>query len=168
MKIETKKQINQQLILKLHDALKLEYDSGALYEGMAAWLNFNNFENTSTFYRKHAVEEREHGSWVIDYLQDMNVLVNIPPVDQPKYTWECIGDVLKATYEHEELVTKTWNDVATLSLKSADHMTYRFSQKLLDEQKEELALFSKLINKYNLSDGTSNSERSFDNGIEHP
>ena len=168
MKIEIKKQINEQVIQKLHDALKLEYESGALYEGMSAWLDYNSFNKTSKFFRIHAVEERKHGSWVIDFLQDMNVLVQIPTVTAPEYKWTCVGDILKETYEHEEMITKTWIDIATLSLKFADHMSYRFAQKLLDEQREELMLFADLIDQYNLSEGKPNSDRLFDNSIDHP
>jgi len=168
MKIELKKQINEQVSNKLHEALKLEYESGALYEGMACWLDYNSFNKTSNFFRIHAVEERKHGSWVIDFLQNMNCMVKIPTVTAPEYKWTCLMDILKETYEHEELITKTWNEVATLSLKYADHMSYRFAQKLLDEQKEELDLFATLIDKYNLSEGKPNSDKLFDNSIDHP
>jgi ferritin len=47
-------------------------------------------------------------------------------------------------------------------------MSYRFAQKLLDEQKEELDLFASLIDKYNLSEGKPNSDKLFDNSVDHP
>lgn len=163
--IQPKKQLADQIIEKLQNSIKLEYESGLLYEGMSAWLDNKSFINTSKFYRIHGLEERKHASWIIDYLQDMNVLVKIPSLEGPKYEWESIKDILEKTYEHEEVITKNWNDIATLSLKTADHMTYNFAQKLLTEQREELELFSELIDLYNLANG---SDHQFDDEVEHP
>lgn len=168
MKIQVNKQIDDIIINKLHEALKLEYESGMLYEGMACWLDHMGLIKTSLFFRIHGVEERRHGSWVIDYLQDMNVLVKMPTINSPEYKWNNLEDILKETYAHEEMITKTWSNISTLALKHADHMTYRFTQKLLDEQREELELFSNLINVYNLVADKPNLENLFESKISHP
>lgn len=168
MKINPKKQINEQIINKLQDNIKVEYESGAIYECMSAWLDFNSYKNASLFYRIHSLEERKHGSWVVDFLQDMNVMAIIPSINSPEYTWTSIKDILEKTYEHEEFVTKTWNDTATLALRVGDHMSYKFAQKILEEQREELDLFASLIDKYNLTGEGSQADYLFDEEIEHP
>lgn len=168
MKIQPKKQINEQVIAKLQASIKLEYESAAIYEGMSAWLDYNSFTNASLFYRIHALEERKHGSWVIDFLQDMNVMAIIPTVNCPDYSWQSIKDVLEKTYAHEEMITANWNEVATLALKFADHMTYNLAQKFLSEQREELDLFAGLIDQYNLSGEGAQADYLFDSEIEHP
>lgn len=168
MKIQIPKEINPQVENKLQANIKIEYDSAAIYEGMSAWLDFNGFENTSKFYKTHAGEERKHGSWVITFLEDKNVMPLIPAVDSPDYSWKSLRDILEATYKHEELITKHWSETATLALKLADHDAYQFALKMLAEQREEIALFAGLIDRYNLSQGGPQSDYLFDSEIEHP
>ena len=168
MKIQVPKEINPQVETKLQSSIKVEYDSGAIYEGMSAWLDFKGFTNTSKFFKTHANEERKHGSWVITYLEDKNVMPLIPAVDAPDYSWQSIKDVLEGAYKHEEKVTANWNEVATLALKHADHDSYQFALKVLAEQREEYALFSGLIDMYNLSEGGPQSDYIFDRDVVHP
>ena len=168
MKIQIPKEINPQVEAKLQSSIKVEYNSGAIYEGMSAWLDFKGFSNTSKFFKTHANEERKHGSWVITYLEDKNVMPLIPSVDAPDYSWQSIKDVLEGAYKHEEKVTTNWNEVATLALKHADHDSYQFALKMLAEQREEYALFSGLIDMYNLSEGGPQSDYIFDRDIVHP
>lgn len=168
MKIQIPKEINPQVETKLQHSIKVEYDSASIYEGMSAWLDFKGFANTSKFFKIHAVEERKHGSWVITYLEDKNVMPLIPAVDAPDYSWQSLKDVLEGAYKHEEKVTANWNEVATLALKYADHDSYQFALKVLLEQREEYALFSGLIDMYNLSEGGPQSDYIFDKEIEHP
>ena len=168
MKIQVPKEINSQVETKLQSSIKVEYDSAGIYEGMSAWLDFKGFTNTSKFFKTHANEERKHGSWVITYLEDKNVMPLIPAVDAPDYSWQSLKDVLEGAYKHEEKVTANWNEVATLALKYADHDSYQFALKMLAEQREEYALFSGLIDMYNLSEGGPQSDYIFDRDIEHP
>ena len=95
MKIQIPKEINSQVETKLQSSIKVEYDSAAIYEGMSAWLDFKGFANTSKFFKTHANEERKHGSWVITYLEDKNVMPLIPAVDAPDYSWQSLKDVLE-------------------------------------------------------------------------
>ena len=168
MKIQVPKEINSQVETKLQSSIKVEYDSAGIYEGMSAWLDFKGFTNTSKFFKTHANEERKHGSWVITYLEDKNVMPLIPAVDAPDYYWQSLKDVLEGAYKHEEKVTANWNEVATLALKYADHDSYQFALKMLAEQREEYALFSGLIDMYNLSEGGPQSDYIFDHDIVHP
>ena len=168
MKIQIPKEVNSQVETKLQSSIKVEYDSAGIYEGMSAWLDFKGFTNTSKFFKTHANEERKHGSWVITYLEDKNVMPLIPAVDAPDYSWQSLKDVLEGAYKHEEKVTANWNEVATLALKYADHDSYQFALKMLAEQREEYALFSGLIDMYNLSEGGPQSDYIFDRDIVHP
>ena len=168
MKIQIPKELNPQVETKLQSNIKIEYDSASIYEGMSAWLDYKGFANTSKFFKIHAGEERKHGSWVITYLEDKNVMPLIPAVDAPDYSWQSLKDVLETTYKHEELVTKHWSETATLALKLADHDAYQFALKMLAEQREEIALFAGLIDRYNLSQGGPQSDYLFDSEVVHP
>lgn len=168
MKIQIPKEINSQVESKLQSSIKVEYDSAAIYEGMSAWLDFKSFANTSKWFKTHANEERKHGSWVITFLEDKNVMPLIPNTDAPDYSWQSLKDILEGAYKHEEKVTANWSEVATLALKVADHDSYSFALKMLAEQREEIALFAGLIDMYNLSEGGPQSDFLFDLEVVHP
>ena len=168
MKIQVPKEINLQVEAKLQSSIKVEYDSAAIYEGMSAWLDSKGFNNTSKWFKTHANEERKHGSWVITFLEDKNVMPLIPNTDAPDYSWQSLKDILEGAYKHEEKVTANWSEVATLALKVADHDSYSFALKMLAEQREEIALFAGLIDMYNLSEGGPQSDFLFDLEVVHP
>jgi ferritin len=168
MKIQIPKELNPQVETKLQSNIKIEYDSASIYEGMSAWLDYKGFANTSKFFKTHAGEERKHGSWVITYLEDKNVMPLIPAVDAPDYSWQSLKDVLEGAYKHEEKIALHWNETATMALKFADHDSYQFALKMLAEQREEIALFAGLIDRYNLSEGGPQSDYLFDSEIVHP
>ena len=168
MKIQVPKEINPQVEAKLQQSIKVEYDSGAIYEGMSAWLDHEGYANTSKFFKIHANEERKHGSWVITFLEDKNVMPIIPVVDAPEYSWKTLADVLDKTYKHEQKVTEHWREVATLALKYADHDSYQFALKVLLEQREEIELFASLIDAYNLLGDGPQACYLFDKDIIHP
>lgn len=146
--------------------IKIEQDSAQIYEAMSAVADKLGYENTSKFFKIHAGEERKHSDWVIKFLEDKNICPILPAIDKPDANWKTIKDILAAAYEHEEFVTNFWNKAATACLKVADHDAYQFCCFVLKEQREELELFSGLIDKYNLSEG--GSQLTFDSHIVHP
>lgn len=164
--IEVHPALHPKAINVIQQGIKIEQDSAQIYEAMSSFLDDIHFENTSNFFKIHAGEERKHSDWVIQFLKDKNVKPILPEISKPNQEFKDLKDVLAKAYEHEELVTNFWNKAATECLKYADHDAYQFCLYILKEQREELALFSGLIDKYNLSKG--GSMISFDSKISHP
>lgn len=150
----------------IQEGIKIEQDSAQIYEAMSAVADNLGYENTSKFFKIHAGEERKHSDWVIKFLEDKNICPILPAIDKPNANWKDIKDILSGAYEHEELVTNFWNNAASICLKDGDHDAYQFCLFVLKEQREELELFSGLIDKYNLSEG--GSQLTFDSHIVHP
>lgn len=164
--LEVSPAIHPRVETVIQQGIKIEQDSAQIYEAMGTYLNSIYLSNTARWFKTHANEERKHSNWVIKFLEDKNVMAQMPEIAKPEVTWKSLRDVLKGAYEHEEHVTNFWNKAATEALKYADHDSYQFCLYMLKEQREELELFSGLIDLYNLSkDG---SLLTFDQHITHP
>lgn len=150
----------------IQEGIKMEQDAAQLYESMGARLDALCFSNTSKWFHTHAAEERAHSNWVIDFLKQKNTTPILPEITKPDSTWEKLEDILHAAYKHEVLITNFWNKAATECLKCADHDAYQFCCFILKEQREEIELFSGLINLYNLTKGES--KLAFDQNVKHP
>ena len=161
--LEVSPAIHPRVETVIQQGIKIEQDSAQIYEAMGTYLNSIYLSNTARWFKTHAGEERKHSNWVIKFLEDKNVMAQMPEIAKPEVTWKCLRDVLKGAYEHEEHVTNFWNKAATEALKYADHDSYQFCLYMLKEQREELELFSGLIDLYNVS-----KDGSFDQHIQHP
>lgn len=165
-KIEVAPACSEKAEATIQEGIKVEQDSAQIYEAMSAVANSLGYDNVSKFFKTHAQEERKHSDWVIKFLEDKNVCPELPQIDKPKADWDSIKDILVGAYEHEEFVTNFWNKAATQCLKVGDHDAYQFCLFVLKEQREELELFSGLIDLYNLSEG--GSQLTFDSKVIHP
>ena len=164
--LEVSPAIHSKVEVVIQQGIKIEQDSAQIYEAMGTYLDSIYFPNTAHWFKTHAGEERKHSNWVIKFLEDKNVMAEMPEIAKPECGWKCLRDVLKGAYEHEEHVTNFWNKAATEALKYADHDSYQFCLHMLKEQREELELFSGLIDLYNLSKGKS--LLIFDQHVQHP
>ena len=164
--LEVSPAIHSKVEVVIQQGIKIEQDSAQIYEAMGTYLDSIYFPNTAHWFKTHAGEERKHSNWVIKFLEDKNVMAQMPEIAKPEVTWKCLRDVLKGAYEHEEHVTNFWNKAATEALKYADHDSYQFCLYMLKEQREELELFSGLIDLYNLS--KNGPLLIFDQHVQHP
>ena len=164
--LEVSPAIHPRVETVIQQGIKIEQDSAQIYEAMGTYLDSIYFPNTAHWFKTHAGEERKHSNWVIKFLEDKNVMAQMPEIAKPECGWKCLRDVLKGAYEHEEHVTNFWNKAATEALKYADHDSYQFCLYMLKEQREELELFSGLIDLYNLS--KNGPLLIFDQHVQHP
>lgn len=165
-KIEVAPACSEKAEAIIQKGIKTEQDSAQIYEAMSAVADSLGYSNTSKFFKIHAQEERKHSDWVIKFLEDKNICPELPQIDKPEANWKSIKDILEGAYEHEEFVTNFWNDAASVCLRVGDHDAYQFCLFVLKEQREEIELFSSLIDLYNLSEG--DSQLAFDSKIVHP
>lgn len=164
--LEVSKALTTQAENIIQQGIKIEQDSAQIYEAMSAFLDNINYTNCSKWFKTHAGEERKHSDWVITFLEEKNIMPILPAIAKPTVDWKSVKDVLKAAYEHEEFVTNFWNKAATECFRSGDHDAYQFCLFVIKEQREELDLFSGLIDLYNLSEG--GSQLTFDQHVKHP
>jgi len=162
------KLISDTLETALNERIKIEFDSSFIYKAMGTWCRFNGFNNVAKFFFKHAEEEMAHGHKVIDYLDDKNCYACIPNASRPETTgYSNVRALFEMAFKHEQDVTKSYNDLATMALKETDHDVYRFAQSVLNEQVEELALYDNYLDKLDLLGDGPQAAYLFDHDFAH-
>jgi ferritin len=160
------KLVSDTLETALNERIKVEMDSAQIYFAMGTWCRYNGFNNVADFFFTHGNEELTHGKKVIDYLDDKNCYAQIPNVTRPETTgYSNIRALFEISFRHEQDVTKSYNDLATLALKETDHDVYRFAQSVLAEQVEELALYDNYLDKLDLLGDGAQAAYLFDESL---
>jgi ferritin len=129
--------IDEHCIKNLQYRIQQEEESSRLYLAMSVWLNNEGYIGAAKLWRKYADEELSHADWARDYLLAMGVNPETPVLAAQPKTFDGLPAIIRASYEHEIVVTKQIKVMATGALKEGDHMLYELCLRYLKEQVEE-------------------------------
>lgn len=129
--------ISEEMIKLLNYRIQQEEYSSRLYLSMSMWLNNKGYSGGASLWLKYSQEELVHAGWARTYLLSFGVQPETPQLTAPPQTFAGLPDIIKASYEHEIVVSKQCNTLATSASKSEDHMAYELALKYLKEQVEE-------------------------------
>ncbi len=142
--------LKKDMIEKLNEQMNLELFSSLLYQQMSAWCSYHSFEGAAAFLRRHAQEEMTHMQRLFAYLSDTGNMPQINAVPSPYSDYASLDALFKATYEHEQLITRQINELAHAAMISQDYPTFNFLQWYVAEQHEEEKLFKSVLDKLSL------------------
>ncbi|AIR62788.1 non-heme ferritin [Cedecea neteri] len=142
--------LKTEMIEKLNEQMNLELYSSLLYQQMSAWCSYHSFEGAAAFLRRHAQEEMEHMQRLFAYLNDTGSMPRINAIQSPYLEYASLDELFKATYEHEQLITRQINALAHSAMTSQDYPTFNFLQWYVAEQHEEEKLFKSVLDKLSL------------------
>jgi ferritin len=131
--------ISQKIQDALNTQLNAEFYSSYFYLSMSAYFESNDLQGFSRWFRVQANEEYEHAMKIFDYIYQIGGEVKLMKIDGPKTYWESFLEVFQDTFEHEQKVTESINDLLELSYAEKDHATVNFLQWFVSEQVEEEA-----------------------------
>lgn len=134
----------------LNEQIALEAYASSLYLSMSSWCEQEGLVGCANFMRRQSEEEREHMLRIFDYLSERNAHALTPAVAQPKHTFDSIQKMFEEVYGHEKKVTASIMKLVDLGYKENDHTTLNFLQWYVEEQREEEALMSTLMDKIKL------------------
>jgi len=149
--MEKSKLLNDKVVKALNYRIQQEEHSSRIYEQLSLWLNNNGFLNCSELYKKYASEEMVHAGWSKSYLLDYGITPCLEALPSPEMEINSLKDVFEATLEHELLVTKQCEELASLALKENNHVLYHLASKFCGEQQEEIGKAITLQDIYKLS-----------------
>ena len=142
--------LSTEMIDRLNAQINLEFFSSNLYLQMSAWCEDKGFEGAAAFLREHAVEEMQHMQRLFTYVSETGALPILGAIEAPRYDFASLGDVFRATYEHEQLITREINQLAHVAFVAQDYSTFSFLQWYVSEQHEEEKLFKGILDKIEL------------------
>lgn len=129
--------IDDHCIKYLNYRIQQEELSARIYLSMSMWLNNEGYTGAAALWRKYSDEEMGHANWSRDYLLAMGVTPETPALDAQPLTYGGLPEIIRASFEHEIVVTKQIKVMASEAMKKGDHMLYELCLRYLKEQVEE-------------------------------
>lgn len=139
--------LSQTIIDHLNKQINLEMYSSNLYLQMSSWCAYKGLDGCASFLSKHADEEALHMRRLIAYLHETGGLTVLGKIEAPPANFDSLEDVFEKTYKHEQLVTKSINQLVHLANTESDYATFQFLQWYVAEQHQEEFLFKTILDK---------------------
>lgn len=134
---------------KLQDAINTQINkelySVYLYLSMQAWFAHQNLDGFATWMDVQCQEERFHAMKFFNYLIERGGKVELKALEGPTVDFKNPLAVFTAALKHEQLVSKSINDLMELAIKEKDHSARGLLQWYVDEQVEEEANVDKVV-----------------------
>jgi len=137
--------ISQKMADQLNVQVKNEFFANWAYLSMAYAFESMGLKIFARWFFKQAEEEREHAEKIAGYLLDQGAEVKLMALDQPKVKYASAEEICAAAVEHELGVTKNIHDLVELARKENDYATENFLQWFVEEQVEEVASTTELL-----------------------
>lgn len=142
--------ISKTLQNALNNQIQSETYSSYLYMAMAAYADSKNFKGIAKWFKVQSQEEWMHAIKFYDFLIERGATVIFKAIEQPPSDFKSILHVFEATLEHEKKVTASINKLYELALKENDYPTQIMLHWFIDEQVEEEANVTEIIEKIKL------------------
>ena len=145
--------LSQKVTDVLNHQLLMETHAAQIYLSYAVWADSEGYGGISDFLLRHADEERDHMTKVMQYImlrggKPIIPAIPAPPAD-PTSIYECFHKVL----EHEVNNTNGVYDCVNAAHDDKDWATWNFMQWFVKEQVEEETFALDLIDKIEIAGG---------------
>ncbi len=140
--------ISDKLNEAFNDQIKEELESAYIYLGMATWFEERSLDNLAAWFTKQAEEEFEHGMKFKTHVIERGGSVHYQVLEEQKQDWNNLLEILEAAYEHEKYITGKIIELHELAKELKEYSSNFLIQWFLNEQVEEEANVSSLIDKY--------------------
>ena len=137
--------LSKKLEAAISEQINKELYSAYLYLSMAAYLDANNLPGSAHWMRVQFEEEQFHAFKFFDYVYERGGNVILKAIDEPPAHFASPLAVFEETLAHEQKVTRLINDLYALAIEERDYAAQSFLQWYIDEQVEEEASVTTLI-----------------------
>lgn len=157
--------MNAKLSKSFSEQINKEYFSAFLYLAMSNWFTAKGLKGSANWTYVQYREELAHAQNLYHYLEARNVQASFKAIADPSNNWESPLDVFRKVLEHEQYVTASINDLATLAMKNNDHAAYIFLQWYVSEQVEEEGNANDIIARLELAADNTNALLNIDDQL---
>ncbi len=134
----------------LNEQIALEGNASSIYLAMAAWCETQALAGCAAFFYAQSDEERGHMLKILHYIVEVDGVVKVPALKEPKASYDSIQHVFEQVYEEEKKVTAAIYNLLSISEAENDHATALFLQWYVAEQREEEAQIRTILDKVKL------------------
>lgn len=141
----------------INDQINAELFSAYLYLSMSAYFESEGKPGAANWMKIQAMEEFTHADKFFNYINERGGRVNLTAIDAPQTKWDSYLGAFEAVLEHERKVTALINNLVDISYEEKDHAAKIFLQWFVEEQVEEEASASDIIDQLKMADDHSGS-----------
>ncbi|MFB6341278.1 ferritin [Saccharicrinis sp. FJH62] len=130
--------------------------SSNLYLAMASWAECNGYPGIAQWMYAQSDEERVHMLKFVGYLNERGGKAVIPAIDAPPVDFKNVRDLFQRTMEHEQYISDAINTIVAVCHEERDFATHQWVQWFVNEQIEEEASVSNILDRLNLIGDSGN------------
>lgn len=134
----------------INKQINAEFYSAFLYLSMANFLESKGLGGMGAWMATHFEEESRHATKLINYMHGRGARVELAAIAAPQTDWDSPRAVFEDALAHEFKATGLINDLMDLALKERDHAATSFLQWFVDEQVEEEAAPTGVVDRLRL------------------
>jgi len=136
--------------------IQLEFESSFVYLQMAADFEHRNMTGFASWMRSQAAEEHTHAMKFLDFVLDRGGAVNLRAIPASPATPATALAAFEVALRHEQRVSRAISDLYAAALKEQDFASLPLLQWFVNEQIEEEATVSKIVERLRMvgDDGT--------------
>lgn len=134
----------------LNDQINTELFSAYVYLSISAYFEGNDFTGFASWMNAQAQEEVGHAMKIYKFIIDRGGQVKLAAIDAPPIEWDSPLAAFEAAYKHEQHVTGLIHKLVALSIEENDYATKNMMDWFVDEQVEEEASASEIVQQLKL------------------
>ncbi|MEO5312251.1 MULTISPECIES: ferritin [Corynebacterium] len=143
-------EINEKFQKQLNEQVTAEHQAALVYTQLAYELDRLSFDGMSSWMQAQADEERTHAQKFAQHLLDRDARVDIETVEMPSLKISTPLDAFEASLEHERKVSALIRDLVKTADEVGDIDSRNLLNFFLEEQIEEEATVSNIIDRIKL------------------
>lgn len=131
----------------LNVQIKEELYSAYLYFSMVSYFKSMNLNGFAQWMEVQAQEEVSHAMRFFNFVNERGGKVDLLPLEGPKTTWKSPAEAIEDALNHEQFITSCIHKLVELASVRKDYPTGNMLQWFVDEQVEEEANVSDVLEK---------------------
>jgi ferritin len=129
--------VSKKMVQALNGQINKEMYSAYLYMAMSSAAVASGFKGVGVWFMVQYHEEMVHAMKLFEYIARQNASVKLQHIAEPPATFASLLDMFEKTLAHEQIVTRSINDLMDLAIEEKDHATQAFLAWYVTEQVEE-------------------------------
>lgn len=148
--------LKEKMLNAINEQINAEQYSAFLYLSMSAWCADKGLPGFANWMYVQYQEELTHANKMFNFVNERSGKVEIKAIAQPETEFKDIVEVVEKVLVHEQHVTSLINNLVDIAIEEHDHATQSFLQWYVDEQVEEEANVSDILDTLKLINGQGN------------
>lgn len=145
--------LKEKVLKALNEQVNAEQYSALLYLSMSAWFEDKGLPGFANWMYVQYQEELTHANKIFKYIVERSGKAEVKAIKQMPADFESVLQVVEKTLEHEQHVSDLINNLVDVASEERDHATQSFLQWFVDEQVEEEANVTEILDSLKLIEG---------------